>query len=356
MIPTAPHLATFDPSTVLLVAGVTALYLRGARRRAVRVPRRPSRTIAFLIGGAVLLLAELGPVADGAERLFWAHMVQHLLITVVVAPLIAWSTPVRTIRHALSARARHALARPARALHRLHRSVGRPHPLPLATMAHVTVLWTWHVPPLYDAAVRSAPAHLLEHALLLGAAGWFWSEIWSSARRSPHRQALATLSLGAMIIQGGVLGATITFADRSLYDVYTGTAGLSALEDQQLAGALMWVPPGFLYATVAVRRFIAWLASAGPGRAGSAGGSGGRASSESSKPAIPSPPVPPPSGATVWRSPPRDPGPSGATTSRSPPPARPEDVQAHPDRAYPTPTSPWSVGSRAQYPRRPRTS
>jgi putative membrane protein len=129
----------------------------------------------------------------------------------------------------------------------------------LATLTHIAVIWLWHTPPIYDAAVNDPALHLLEHATFLASAVWFWSEIRSSARRSPRTQGIATLCLGAMIVQGGVLGATITFASRSLYDVYSGYGTMGALEDQQLAGALMWVPPSLLYASAAVRRFIGWF-------------------------------------------------------------------------------------------------
>jgi cytochrome c oxidase assembly factor CtaG len=83
----------------------------------------------------------------------------------------------------------------------------------------------------------------------------------ATARRSRRAQALATLCLAALIVTGGVLGALLTFSSRSVYDVYVGVGGLTSLEDQQLAGALMWVPPSFVYAVVALRRFTSWIDS-----------------------------------------------------------------------------------------------
>ncbi len=248
-----------DLPTVLFVAGVTALYLRGASERSRRGVPRPARTRAYLIGMMVVVLSHVSPVASYGEVLFWPHMVQHLLLTVVAAPLIALSAPVATIRLALSPGPRHALAVAARGTRRLRRALGSPHPLLLATGVQIVVLWVWHTPVVYDAAVENAALHLLEHASFLGAAVWFWSEVRATAKRTPRLQALATACLGLMIVQGGVLGAGITFAGRSLYDVYDGYGVLSAVEDQQLAGALMWVPPGFVYASVAIRRFLAWL-------------------------------------------------------------------------------------------------
>lgn len=254
-----------DLPTLLFATGVTALYLRGASHRAEVGRSRPRATTAYLVGIATVLFSHLSPVAAYSEVLYWPHMVQHLLITVVAAPLIAWSAPVATIRFALGPSARHRLAQLARGSRRTRRRVGSPPPLVLATLVHIAVTWLWHVPPVYDAAVRSPALHLLEHATFLAAAVWFWSEVRHAARRAPRTQAIATLCLGVMIVQGGVLGAVITFASRSLYDVYGGYGVLSALEDQQLAGALMWVPPGFVYASVAIRRFIGWFDLVGGG-------------------------------------------------------------------------------------------
>jgi putative membrane protein len=249
------------PATVML-AGVTTLYLRGAAARGRRGVARPGRTAAFLGGVLVVLLAQVSPVAAFSEVLYWPHMVQHLLMTLVAAPLLAAGSPVATVRHGLSPGPRHMLVRFARGSRSLRRRLGAPHPLVMATIVHIAMIWLWHTPPVYDAAVASPALHLVEHAAFLGSAVWFWSEIWATARRHRRHQALATLCLGAMIIQGGALGALITFASTSLYDVYHGTAAFTALEDQQLAGALMWVPPGFVYGSMAVRRFIAWMRSA----------------------------------------------------------------------------------------------
>jgi putative membrane protein len=247
-----------DAPAIATVTGLTALYLRGATLRARRGVSRPRRTAAFLCGVVLVLLSQVSPVAAWSEVLLWPHMIQHLVITVVAAPLLALGAPVTTVRIALPSATRHRLALLARRSRRWRRTSGIP-PLVLASVAHVAMLWLWHTPLLYDAAVTNPGLHLLEHASFLASAVWFWSEVWATARRSRRVQALATLCLGAMIVQGGVLGALLTFAGRSLFAVYDGAGGLTALEDQQLAGALMWVPPGFVYASVAVRRFIGWL-------------------------------------------------------------------------------------------------
>lgn len=249
-----------DLQVVLLLGGVTLLYLRGSLRRR-RSARRPAAA-AFVAGVAVAALAHVSPAAAYAEVLLWPHMVQHLLLVVVAAPLLALGAPVTTVRLGLPPSPRHALVALARRTRRWRRAASDPPLLIAATVTHVLVLWVWHAPLLYDAAAGNAALHLLEHVTFLGSAVWFWAEVIVTARRDRRRQALATACLGAMIVQGGVLGALLTFADRSLYDVYAGWGALTALEDQRFAGALMWVPPGFVYAGVAVRRFIGWLRTA----------------------------------------------------------------------------------------------
>lgn len=257
-----PRLLTgwvLDLPTLLFAAGMSALYLRGARLRALRGIPRPRRTLAFLSGLALVVVSHISPLAGWSEVLLWPHMIQHLVIILVAAPLIAIGAPVATIRVALPPQPRHGLAVLARRTRRLRRRLGAPPMVLVATGVHILSLWVWHTPVIYDAAVINPVLHLLEHATFLASAVWFWSEIRATVWRTPRLQALATLGLGLMIVQGGVLGAAITFASRPLYAVYDGYGPFTALEDQQLGGALMWVVPGFVYGSVAVRRFLRWL-------------------------------------------------------------------------------------------------
>jgi putative membrane protein len=248
-----------DPAAIAGLAGVTAWYLRGAGRRKAIGIATPRRTVAFLAGVAVTLAAVVGPIPGWSDQLLWVHMVQHLLLTVVAAPLFALGAPVSTLRFGLSPGSRRTVAGWSRTTRRWRRRIGDPPPLVIATVVHIVLTWVWHAPWLYDLAVRNTAVHALEHVAFLGSAVWVWIEIVATARRNRRAQALATICLFALIVTGGVLGALLTFASRSVYEVYTGAGGLTALEDQQLAGALMWVPPSFVYAIVALRRFAAWM-------------------------------------------------------------------------------------------------
>jgi putative membrane protein len=248
-----------DLPAIGLLVGLGALYLRGeALWRSETGGRRPRRVAAFSAGWVVALLSVVSPVAALSGDLLWMHMIQHLLMVVVAAPLLALGAPQSAIRRAIGPGARRAVANAVRRTS-LRRRAGAPPTVVTAAVAHIAALWVWHAPVLYDLAATNAFVHLLEHAFFLGTAAWFWTAIVAATRRGRRQHALATLTLGAQIATGGVLGALLTFTPRSVYDAYDGGWGLTALEDQQLAGAIMWVPPSFVYAIVAVALFIRWL-------------------------------------------------------------------------------------------------
>lgn len=249
-----------DLPAVAVALGLATLYLRGSvGRQGQAGSRARARRLLFLSGIAVVLVASLSPVASLSEALFSAHMIQHLLFVIVAAPLLAAGRPFTTVRRALPPGPRHALAVTARRTRRWRRRLGDVPPVLLATATHVAAIWIWHVPVVYDAAVRSPALHLVEHATFLGAGVWFWSEVFQASRRGRRSQALTTVAFGVMIAQGALLGALLAFASRSIYASYDGVVGLDALTDQQFGGALMWVVPGFVHGTLAIRRFAAWL-------------------------------------------------------------------------------------------------
>lgn len=242
-----------------VLGGIGALYLRGELLRRARTGQpRPGRVAAFTAGWVVVLMSLVSPVAGLAGELLWVHMVQHLLMAVVAAPLLALGAPQATVRRALGPGARHTLARAVRRCS-LQRRSWSPPTVVVALLVHVAALWAWHAPPLYELAATNDAVHLLEHVIFLGSAVWLWTAVLAATRRGRRQHGLATLGMGVLIAQGGVLGALLTFTPQSLYTAYTGARGLTALEDQQIAGTLMWVPPGFVYAIVGITLFVRWL-------------------------------------------------------------------------------------------------
>lgn len=231
--PAAPSFAdaltawTFDPFVWVAVAAFGWLYVRGVRRTR-GWPR--GRSWCAGLGGAALFVAASGAPAVYEGSLFWVHMVQHLLVTLVAAPLLAFSAPATLILRAGSSRSRDVLlrvvhARPVRVL---------THPV-VSWAAFALVMWLTHYSALYDAALHDDLLHVLEHALYLAAALLFWAPV---AGLDPTRRMARPVRVGyllAAIPVQSFLGLAIYSADAPLYDHY------GSLGDQRTAGAVMWI-------------------------------------------------------------------------------------------------------------------
>jgi cytochrome c oxidase assembly factor CtaG len=246
-------------SVLAVLVAVAGLYLAGARRLAAAGARggerRPSpwpmsRTAAFLAGLAVLAAALLTPRADD---LLSAHVVEHLLMAMVAAPLLAAGAPAALALRALRGPARRSLADAVRS--RPARVLTRPG-VAWALLAAVTV--GVHVPVVYEAALGSPPLHAVEHMLLLGSAVLFWLPLVgvNPVRHRPSALGGVLLLLLAMLPMTAV-GVTLTAASEALYSAHLEAArelGASALADQRAAGAIMWVG-GSLLLVAAVLAF-----------------------------------------------------------------------------------------------------
>jgi cytochrome c oxidase assembly factor CtaG len=248
-----PHAAAI---ALLLVGGV--LYGAGAARGGRAVVSVP-RAAAFALAGGAMAAAFLSPLDRWAESSFWAHMVQHQLLMVVAAPLLVLARPVVVSLGVLPRRGRRRVARWRRALalDRLGALVGRP---ATATPAFGVALWGWHVPALYEAALASGVVHLLEHASFLGAGALFWHALL----RRRTDAGLATVHLFVTGVHSAWLGVLLTFARGPWYPAQSaaGSWALTPLEDQQLAGLVMWVPSGLAFAVAALLLVTSWLADA----------------------------------------------------------------------------------------------
>lgn len=241
----------FDPLVLAPLLVALLLYARGLRQLADR-PRRKrvvgrAESLAFALGIGVLLIALVSPLDPLGETLLSAHMAQHALLVAAAPPLLLYGKPGLVLVWGLPAGGKHALlgARLWRALVQLGNRLSRPLP---AGLLHGLVLWVWHAPAAFDAAVASYGLHALEHASFFVTALLFWRAVLSS--RSARRAAAALGAAFATLMHGGLLGALITLAPYSLYIWYadrTALWGWTPLEDQQLAGLLMWVPLGVVY-------------------------------------------------------------------------------------------------------------
>jgi cytochrome c oxidase assembly factor CtaG/cytochrome c2 len=214
----------------------------------------------FYGGVAALVLALVSPLDPLASVLFSAHMVQHVLLMMVAAPLLALGAPAHLWLWALPLAWRRGLAR----WWRRHGGL-RPAARVLGSalviwLLSTFILWVWHAPSLYEAALADDTLHALEHAAFLGTAWLFWNAVFTLARGQGAGDGVAILLLFTTALQSGILGALITFASSPWYAAYSLTTaawGLNPLEDQQLAGVIMWVPAGTIY--LAATLAILWL-------------------------------------------------------------------------------------------------
>jgi cytochrome c oxidase assembly factor CtaG len=251
---------TFDPWIIvpLLVLGVIyvvgslALWQRTSAGRALR----EWQALAFVGSWLTLVAALVSPLHWLGEHLFSFHMIEHEILMAVSAPLLVVARPIGTLLWSLPRDIRLAagrlLKRPAVSITWAWLSAGRN-----ATLIHGVAIWAWHAPVLFDAAVASVAIHRLQHLSFLLTAILFW---WSVLRRS--NAGLAAWHLFITMLHTSVLGALMALAPRVLYQPQTATAaasGLTALEDQQLAGLIMWVPAGTLYAGAALALVALWI-------------------------------------------------------------------------------------------------
>jgi putative membrane protein len=234
----------------LFLAG--GLYCRGLHRawRRAGVGRgvRRSEALAFGAGLAVLALMLSFPLHAWGRLRFAPHMLEHGLLTMAAAPLLAAGRPgvpyLIGLPWAWQGRVARWLANYD--FRRFWRTLVHPG---VAWGLHGGTLWLWHAPPLFDAALESEPVHYLQHLTLLATALLFWASLLP--RRADNRSRIvAVFSLFATSIHATLLGALLTLSPTVWYAGYADAGrpgGLTALEDQQLAGLIMWVPFGAVY-------------------------------------------------------------------------------------------------------------
>lgn len=262
----------FEPVVIVGVELAAVLYIVGGIgrthvHRAGSTGVRRWRTAAFWLGLLAILVALQSPLEMLARQLFWAHMVQHLLLMVVAAPLLALAAPWTRMWRALPLAVRRWVARPVFLDPRLaplrwaYRQLGRPGVIWVLAAAN---LWLWHLPPLYDLTLRDHLVHHLEHSLFLGLGLAFWAQVFD---QHPFRSPLGTLARAGYVfsamVQSWALAAVLSFATAPFYAYALlpwRPGGISALTDQQLGGGMMWVPGSVTYSIVFVALLFQWLA------------------------------------------------------------------------------------------------
>ena len=266
--PLAPHDAwtawNLDPLVLGGLAAVGLVHLRGRTRPSTPTGRR--RAHAFTAAWWALVLALVSPLEAMSSALASAHMVQHVLLVLVAAPLLALAAPTATLLRGLPVGVARAVAPLRRGpLGMLGRATTRP---VVAWLLHVATLWTWHAAGPYDAAVASPVLHVVEHASFLLTGVLLWT-----ALIGPHRsraEGTGVVMVFALAIQSVLLSALLTFAGEPWYAAYLETTaawGLTPLDDQHLAGVIMWFPAGAVHVGAGLALLVAWIRStesAGP--------------------------------------------------------------------------------------------
>jgi putative membrane protein len=251
---------TFDPWVVIPLLATGVLYALGSsmlsRRTVVGRKVRGWHSMAYIAGWLSLSLALVSPLHWLGEHLFTFHMIEHEIVMAISAPLLVMSRPVGPFLWSLPRRIRIAvgrfLRRPAVVVAWQRLSSGGN-----ATLLHGVAIWAWHAPLLFDVAVVNVAVHRLQHLSFLLTALLFW---WSVLRSS--ESGVAAWHLFITMLHTSVLGALMALAPRVLYTAQTATAldwGLTPLEDQQLAGLIMWVPAGTIYAGAALALTAIWV-------------------------------------------------------------------------------------------------
>jgi putative membrane protein len=231
--------------------------LKMQRRRTSVVPLQIA---CFAAGWISLLLALDSPMHEISEQLFWVHMSQHEILMLVSAPLLVLSRPLVPFLWVLPTGFRSSVS-----------AVGRSRPFkrtwlaisaPAATwLLSAAALWVWHAPALFSSTLSSDALHAAQHISFLGTALLFW---WALLDQHGGRLGYggALVYVFTTIIHTSVLGALLTFAPRVWYTPYLATAPawhLTALQDQQIGGLIMWVPAGALLTIIAIVLLVKWL-------------------------------------------------------------------------------------------------
>lgn len=246
------------PLAYVALAGL--LYWLGGRGRA---GREPLRTAAFVAGLVTIVLALDSPIDGYADRLFWAHMTQHVLLLTVAPPLILLGRPWPRMWRALPLRLRTVVGR-ALARERWSaplRALARPWP---AWLLFTGIIVAWHIPGAYDLTLRSGSIHLLEHATFFFAGLLFWAHVIDPGPVRPRLTWPARIGyvVGAMVVGWG-LAIALVLAPDPLYAHYAALThrpgGISALTDQQIAAGVMWVPGSLAFTIAIVLGFYRWL-------------------------------------------------------------------------------------------------
>lgn len=240
---------TVHASTVVGIAGLAVLYERGARLRGITQPR-PAQRFCWYGALVVMFFSLNGWLHDLSDTyLFSAHMLQHLLLALVVAPLMVFGVTGDMLRPLLAWRGVGPVAR----------WVSRPIPCFAVFNLVVTV---WHLPPMYNYALANHPVHITQHLTLLVASVLMWWPVLSPLPELPRLSYPGQmLYLFLMTIPMAIVSVYIAYSDGLLYPAYARAAriwGITPMNDQLIGGLIMWIPGGLFFFAIISIVFFKW--------------------------------------------------------------------------------------------------
>ena len=250
---------TLEPLLTVPLALALLIYVVGWVRlsRRASTPIRPS---LFLSGWIVLTLSLTSPLHEAGERSFTMHMIEHELIMLVSTLLLAASGAGGVIAWGLPRSLRLALGGSWKSpLQRLWKRLTEP---VTATAIQAVVMWIWHAPPLFDRALGSFGWHIAQHACFFVSSLVFW---WAMLHPRARNFGISAACLFATSLIGGALGALMSLSSSPWYADYAAMGmtgiGLDPVDDQRLAGLIMWIPGGAFHAIAALAFCYKWLRS-----------------------------------------------------------------------------------------------
>jgi putative copper resistance protein D len=253
---------TFEPLPTIGIAIAIGWWLWAVRRVNAAHPGNPvrrRRTAAFLAGMLALAFALLSGIDRYDTILFSVHMVQHVLLMLVAAPLLALAAPITLVLRVSSSSIRQRWLLPV--LHsRIVRFMG--HPV-TAWIMFAAMMWAVHFSPLFEASLEDPLVHDIEHLLFLTGALFFW---WPAVALDPAPWRLGhparIVYLFTQMTQNTFLAVVILNATAPLYPHYATIVrpwGMVAIDDQRLAAGIMWIAGDAIFLTAILAVLIGWM-------------------------------------------------------------------------------------------------
>ena len=250
-----------DPVLIAPLILALLIYAMGWARLGKRASA-PPRPALFLSGWAVLTLSLVSPLHEAGERSFAMHMIEHELIMLVATLLLAASSAGGVLAWGLPRPLRLALGGSWKSpLGALWKRLTEP---VTATLVQAVVMWAWHAPALFNRALDSNGWHIFQHScFFLSSLLFWWAMLHPRGRSGGYGTSAACLFITSLI--GGALGALMSFSASPWYADYAAMGmtgiGLDPIDDQRLAGLIMWIPGGLVHGLAALIMFYKWLSA-----------------------------------------------------------------------------------------------